>query len=184
MLIEYFNINEFWSPIKDYDGLYEVSNWGRIKSLEKIVLYSNGQRRLYEEKILKLNPSNGYKTISLVKNKIKQTHMVHRLVANAFIDNPLNKPFVNHDDGDRSNNYYKNLIWSTNSENQLHSYNVLGHKAVRGENNGASKLQGKDISIIRQLYSTGVSQCQIGRLFGVCQEAIRKIVYKETWAHV
>lgn len=184
MLIEYFNINEFWSPIKYYEGLYEVSNWGRIKSLEKVILYSNGRRYLYEEKILKLNPSNGYRTISLVMNKEKTTHMVHRLVAGAFKENPLNKTFVNHEDGDRSNNYHLNLSWSTPSENQLHSYNVLGHKAVRGERNGASKLQEKDISLIRHLYSTGVSQCQIGRLFSVCQEAIRKIVYKETWAHV
>ncbi len=184
MLSEYFNINEFWSPIKGYDELYEVSNWGRIKSLEKVILYSNGRRYLYEEKILKLNPSNGYRTISLVKDKVKLTNMVHRLVAGAFKQNPLNKTFVNHEDGDRSNNYYMNLSWSTPSENQLHSYNVLGHKAVRGENNGASKLKEKDISLIRHLYSTGISQGRVGLMFGVCQEAIRKIVYKETWAHV
>jgi hypothetical protein len=84
MLTEYFNIKEFWLPIRGYESLYEVSNWGRIKSLEKVILYSNGRRYLYEEKILKLNPSNGYKTISLVKDKAKLTHMVHRLVAIAF----------------------------------------------------------------------------------------------------
>lgn len=184
MLTEYFNINEFWLPIRGYESLYEVSNWGRIKSLEKVILYSNGRRYLYEEKILKLNPSNGYKTISLVKDKAKLTHMVHRLVAIAFKENPLNKPFVNHEDGDRSNNYYLNLNWSTNSENQLHSYNILGNKSVMGENNGASKLKKNDVLTIRELHLTGISQSQLGRLFSVCQESIRKIIYKETWAHV
>lgn len=184
MLIEEFNIDEFWAPIKDYEGLYEISNWGRVKSLEKIIEYSNGRKYLYEEKILKLNPSNGYRTISLVKNKEKTTHMVHRLVAFAYKENPLKKPFVNHEDGDRSNNYYMNLNWSTNSENQLHSYNILGNKAVNGERNGASKLTEKDINLIRNLYSTGVSQNLIGELFGVCQQAITKIIHKKTWAHV
>lgn len=184
MLTEYFNINEFWSPIKGYEGLYEISNWGRIKSLEKIIVYSNGRKYLYEEKILKLNPSNGYRTISLVKDKVKQTHMVHRLVASAFKENPFNKPFVNHEDGDRSNNYYLNLNWSTNSENQLHSYNVLGNKSVRGENNGSSKLNSGDITAIRYLCSTGVSQTLVGNRFGICQEAVRKIINRITWAHV
>jgi hypothetical protein len=184
MLTEYFNINEFWSPIEGYESLYEVSNWGRIKSLEKVILYSNGRRYLYEEKILKLNPSNGYRTISLVKDKVKVTHMVHRLVAFAFKENPLSKPFVNHEDGDRSNNYYLNLTWSTNSENQYHSYNVLGNKAVKGESNGASKLNEKDITIIRALYATGISQSEIGKLFGICQQAITKVISRKTWAHV
>lgn len=184
MLIEFFNIDEFWLPIKGYECLYEVSNWGRIRSLEKVIEYSNGRSYLYEEKILKLNPSNGYRTISLVKYKEKTTHMVHRLVGLAFIKNPLNKPFINHEDGDRSNNYYLNLSWSTNSENQFHSYNVLGNKAVRGEDNGASKLSESIIPIIRTLYATGISQNEIGKQFGVCQEAVRKVVCRETWAHV
>lgn len=184
MLIEYFNLDEYWLPIEGYENFYEVSNWGRIKSLEKIVSYNNGQMRLYEEKILKLNPSNGYRTISLVKEKIKTTAMVHRLVGLAFIPNPDDKPFINHEDGDRSNNYYLNLSWSTNSENQLHSYNVLGNKAVRGEDNGASKLSSMAVHFIRNLYATGISQNEIGSQFGVCQEAVRKIVYKKTWAHV
>jgi hypothetical protein len=167
MLIEYFNINEFWLPIKDYDSLYEVSNWGRIKSLEKVIVYSNGRRYLYEERILKVNPSNGYRTISLVREKIKQTHMVHRLVASAFKENTFNKPFVNHD-----------------SENQLHSYNILGNQSVRGEKNGSSKLNSCDITAIRYLYSTGISQSIVGKRFGVCQESIRKIINRTTWAHV
>lgn len=172
---------EVWKPVAEYEDLYMVSNYGRVKSLPKIVVYSNGKMYKYEEKVLKLNYSNGYRTVSFVKSKVKATQKVHGLVGNIFVPNPENKPFLNHLDGDRSNNYYKNLEWSTNSENQLHAYNVLGVKAVKGEQNGQSRLTESQVREIRGIRSTGTTYKCIAIRFGVCQEAIRKICLRRMW---
>lgn len=177
----YTFFTERWIEIKGYEGLYLISDHGRIKSLPKHVAYSNGQLRHYDEKILKLNFSNGYRTISLVKEKQNTTHMSHILVGLHFIPNPENKPFLNHLDGDRSNNYYLNLEWSTNSENQLHAYNFLGRKAVRGEQNGIAKLKESDIPVIRRLRKDGMIIKDIAQIFGVSFEAIRKVLTGKNW---
>lgn len=170
--------------IYGYNGLYSISDHDRILSHPKTIIYSNGRIHKYDEKILKLNNSNGYRSVSLILDKTKQTHMCHILVGTHFIPNPENKPFINHIDGDRSNNYFLNLEWSTNSENQLHAYNILGRKAVNGELNGQSKLTTRDIIQIRHLYSQGNTLREIGIIYNVCQESIRKIVRSKTWKHI
>lgn len=114
-------INEIWKPVKDFEGYYEISNFGRVKSLEKFNSIRGKDRTIgymRKERILKHTiVSGGYLQVKLFKDtKYKNCH-IHRLVAEAFIDNPLNKPFVNHLDCDRSNNYYKNLEWCTQKEN-------------------------------------------------------------------
>lgn len=179
--MNYTFFTERWTEIKGYEGLYLISDHGRVKSLPKLVEYSNGRIYHYEEKILKLNFSNGYRTISLVKEKEKTTHMAHILVGLHYIPNPENKPFINHIDGDRSNSYYLNLEWSTNSENQLHSYNILGRKAVRGEQNGIAKLKETDIPLIRSLRNDGMIIREIANVFGVSKEAIRKVLTGKNW---
>lgn len=173
---------ERWLPIPGYEDLYLCSNYGRIKALPKIVVYSNGRLYKYEEKILILNKTCGYRTVSLVKNKNKLTHKVHILVAMLYVRNAQNKPFVNHLDGNRSNNFYKNLDWATNSENQLHAYNQLGRIAAWGESNGQSKLAVEDVKEIRQLRAEGMTIRLIALRYGVCNESIRKIVIGKTWA--
>lgn len=119
-------VPQIWAPIEGFAGIYEVSNMGLVRSLPRFTQYKGKYGRMEDEKILKLNSSNGYKTVSLVLDKVKTTYMVHRLVGIAFIHNPLNKPFINHLDGMRWNNHYKNLEWSTNQENQIHARDVLG----------------------------------------------------------
>ena len=109
-------MEEIWKDIKEYEGLYQVSNLGRIKSLPR-----NGTVQVVKI----LNPCKdtyGYLRIKLSKNNKAKKYQVHRLVAQAFIPNPENKPQVNHLDGNKLNNYYKNLEWCTNGENQIHSY--------------------------------------------------------------
>ena len=100
-------MEEIWKDIEGYEGLYQVSNLGRIKSLhglsEKIMKNSNG--------------SGGYQKLSLTKNKIPKNFFVHRLVAQAFIPNPESKPEVNHIDEDKTNNRVDNLNWMTSKEN-------------------------------------------------------------------
>lgn len=106
--------NEKWLPVVGYEGIYEVSNLGRVKSL------SNSKSR--KEKILKQQIRNGYFSVDLSKKHEKtKKFFVHRLVAIAFIPNPENKEQVNHLDADKLNNKLTNLQWATRKENIAHA---------------------------------------------------------------
>lgn len=106
---------EKWKPIKGYEGLYEVSNLGRINSLYGGQSNKGGILKAAKDK-------KGYERICLTKNGQKRNYSVHRLVALTFIDNPHNKPQVNHIDGVHSNNSLLNLEWVTSSENHKHAW--------------------------------------------------------------
>lgn len=115
---------EIWLPIKDYEGFYEISNLGRVRSLDRIVYFRNNKgSRHYIGKILKQKYHNGYAYVNLNKNKELKVLPIHRLVAEHFIPNPDNLPVVNHKDGVKSNNYYWNLEWTTSLGNNLHAIN-------------------------------------------------------------
>jgi len=114
---------EIWNPVVEFEGLYEVSTFGRVKSIDHIVPCKNGSNRISTGKILELKESSRiYFKVALYKNGKPKSLMVHRIEAIAFIPNPDNKPFVNHKDGNKLNNYLYNLEWSTVSENTQHSY--------------------------------------------------------------
>ena len=101
-------MSEEWTDIKDYEGLYQVSNFGRVKSS-------------YTNRILKpIKHTTGYLGVNLYKNNVSYTKTIHRLVAQAFIPNPENKPEVNHIDEDKTNNMISNLEWVTSKENVNH----------------------------------------------------------------
>lgn len=115
-------MDEIWKDIKDYEGLYQVSNLGRVRSLDKIVIRTDGKNRHQKGKILKLQISKyGYNVITLWNNNVSKQFKVHRLVAMAFIPNPNNLPQVNHIDEDKLNNKIDNLEWCTALENNRHS---------------------------------------------------------------
>lgn len=105
---------EIYKDIIGYEGIYQISNLGNVKSL-----------KYNKERILNKELSKGYYRFSLCLNN-KTTHFLsHRLVALHFIDNSLNKPCVNHKDGNKLNNSIDNLEWCTHSENENHSYKEL-----------------------------------------------------------
>ena len=120
---------EIWRDIAGYEGYYQVSNLGRIRSLDKMQNY-NGSARLHKGRILKPNnDGRGYLIVDLSKNSRSATRSIHRLVAMAFLDNPNNLPQVNHKDEDKTNNFVfvnedgsvdlnkSNLEWCTYSYN-------------------------------------------------------------------
>lgn len=114
-------MEETWKDIKGYEGLYQVSDRGNVKS----IFY----KRTRNEIILKqCNHFNGYYQVCLCFKKKRKTHLVHRLVCNAFLDNPENKKTVNHKNGNKTDNRLENLEWNTYSENETHSYRILGKK--------------------------------------------------------
>lgn len=118
---------EIWEDIKGYEGLYQVSSLGNIRSLSKQIGGSRGNTVTRKEKLKKtVLQSNGYKNVILHKNKISTGFGVHRLVAAAFIANPHNLPVVNHKNFNKSDNRIENLEWCTQSQNVLHSNSRLG----------------------------------------------------------
>lgn len=123
-----FYFDEIWKDIQGYEGLYQISNYGRIKGLSKISKWNN---RVWKEKILKQRVVKQYKQIFLYKDGIGKEYKVHRLVAQAFLPNPDNLPQVNHKDGNKLNNNVSNLEWISARDNQLHSVYVLGNGKFR-----------------------------------------------------
>lgn len=123
-------MKEIWKDIKGYEGLYQVSNLGRVKSLDRTYKSSltNTETITRRGKVLKPLFNRGYYYVALSSGNKVIRKSIHRLVAETFIPNNLNKPQVNHKDGNKKNNNVKNLEWATQSENQLHRFSCLGHK--------------------------------------------------------
>ena len=115
---------EHWIELDEFTN-YQVSNLGRVKKKKCTIIYSNGIKYDYKEKLLKPDISKGYFRVNLSKNNFQKKFLVHRLVAKYFLENKLNKPCVNHIDGNKLNNIVDNLEWCTYSENERHSYKVL-----------------------------------------------------------
>lgn len=115
-------MKEIWKPIKGYEGLYEVSNFGNVRSLDRYVYCSNqfgskGTRKNKGVIIKSFVQNNGYVFVHLKNKNFK----IHRLVAQTFIPNNDNKPQVNHKDGNKTNNKVDNLEWCTVAENIQHA---------------------------------------------------------------
>ena len=136
-------MKEVWKDIPNYEGLYQVSNLGNIKSLS---FGAKNHKLSNIVTLLKKTPSNmGYYKVELYKNGKSKMYYVHRLVAMTFIPNPENKPQVNHIDGDKSNNSVSNLEWATSKENLHHAVNTGLRSATpmlgrRGSQNPTSKI--------------------------------------------
>lgn len=110
-------MEEIWKPVKGYEGYYEVSNMGRVRSCDRYVKHYSKQR-FYKGKLLAENEyPNGYKYVNLNKDGIHKTALIHRLVAVAFLPNPNNFPEVNHRDENFRNNELTNLEWCTSKYN-------------------------------------------------------------------
>jgi len=131
-------MEEVWKPISGYEGLYEVSTLGRVKRVGGKVTHANRWGGISSYQIadrlrtLKANSANGYVYVMLSSGGTARNKRVHRLVAEAFIPNPDNKPYVNHIDGDKTNNSVDNLEWVTARENVLHSRDVLHTNYAKG----------------------------------------------------
>ena len=132
---------EIWKNIPNYEGLYQISNLGRVKRLAYSKEISpKGYKQVvhYKEKILKLYFSKNYIQVNLCKNGKSTNKLVHRLVAEAFIPNPNNYKYINHKDENKHNNWVENLEWCTQQYNVLYGNGYKRHKDIFREKYGKS----------------------------------------------
>lgn len=177
-------IDEIWKEIKGLEGLYEVSNRGQVRSMDFYIINSLGRVRFYKSKLRKLTiDKNGYLTIGLHTglHKIKK---VHRLVAQAFISNPENKPQVNHKDGNKSNNNDWNLEWCTNKENKQHAFSTGLTSMEKGEKSHNPKLTDKIVKDIRKRILNGYTLKEVGDLYNISISNVSMIKLNKTWNHI
>ena len=175
---------EKWKDIQGYEGLYQVSDLGRIKSIGRTIEYANGTLHPYQEKIRKNNThKNGYKNVDLWKEGKAKTFKVHRLVAQAFVPNPNNLPEVNHIDENKENNKASNLEWVTAEYNT--NYGTRGKRA--GEKRKKPVLQfALDGNFIKEHTSAKEAAKQFGNKhiamqIGECCRGTQKTAHGFKW---
>ena len=173
---------EIWKDVVGYEGIYQCSNIGRIKSLDHKVYHSNYKYRIQKGRIISVSKSKkGYLQVSLSKNGKRFHTGVHRIMAISFIDNPENKPQVNHIDGNKENNLLSNLEWVTNSENQIHAINggLCSHN--RGENHHMSIFSNGQIKVMRLLFKLGVNNRKVAELYNCSDAVVSNIKLNKTY---
>ncbi|MBV4357712.1 NUMOD4 motif-containing HNH endonuclease [Pinibacter aurantiacus] len=134
-------MDEIWRDVTGFEKYYQISNKGNVQSLDRIVYTNKGNARLVKGKLLTSRINNfGYLSVRLSYKGITRTLFMHRLIAQEFIDNPENKPFVNHIDGNKTNNSIENLEWVSHSENISHAYRSGLLNNNRGANHHESRI--------------------------------------------
>lgn len=166
-------MQEVWKDIKGFEGHYQISNTGKVKSLARMRQGRNGSLVPLQERLLKLKTNKaGYKCVHLRCMEYQCWPNIHRLVAEAFIANPENKPTVNHIDANKENNNVDNLEWSTHSEQMVHAVdnNLL-------EVRGSPKYSKEFKKQMLDYYNTNnISITALSKIFGVSERTAGRIV--------
>lgn len=194
-------MDEEWRPVKGYEEDYEVSNLGRVRSVDRYIKCSHDGTHLYKGRILRqenkygnLDDNPNYKRVGLSHNGKVIRKSVHRLVAEAFLENndPTRLTEVNHKNGIRSDNFVDNLEWVSREENRAHAVEngfctpSDDKRQLRlGVTNGTI-LNDHDVCIARELYSNGYGVREITEWYGhvVNEETMRKAIDGRTYKHV
>jgi hypothetical protein len=170
-------MKELWLDMVGFEGIYQISNTGRVKSLARKKGFIFGR-----ERIIKTPPhvKTGYPMLYIKYRGKKLALYVHRVVAQHFVLNPLNKPQVNHVDGCRTNNSADNLEWVTPLENVLHARDILHCDFSLG-----SKLCEEDVISIRSKYARGnITQKELGSMYDIGQDMVSKIINYIHWRNI
>lgn len=180
---------EQWKDINGYEGFYQVSNLGNVKSLDRYVeRVSNSEVVKVKRKgciIIQGERPNGYNKVELYKNGNCKTFSVHRLVAECFISNKKNVSDVNHKNGNKSDNRVENLEWCTHSENELHAHRTNLKQGSKGASNGMSKLTEEEVLDIRAAYNLGCfSYAKLAKAYNVSKGTIEPLIKRITWKHI
>ncbi len=177
------NEKERWLPVVGYEGIYEVSNLGRVRSLDRKVNSKNGSKRNHKGQLLKfqVNQSGYYQTAFCVDGGFKHRY-VHNLVIEAFVGKcPIGQQ-VRHLDGNSINNHLSNLVYGTPKEN--YQDKILHGTDSVGSNNGNAKLDESTVKDIRLAFSYDFGPTELAKFFKTPLATIKSIVYKRTWSHI
>lgn len=167
-------MSEEWRSIVGYEGAYEVSSWGRVRSLNKTVIRSDGRRRPFKGRVLRPGKaSHGYYTVGLWRQNEGTSCTVHSLVARAFLGpTPIGEEIL-HKDGNKENCELSNLKFGTRSENVKQVFH-----------DGDRKVSVEDIRTIRAQIQLGVKQKDIAKQFGISRHHVRLITERRIYADV
>lgn len=174
---------EVWRDIPDYVGMYQVSNSGRVRSLDRKVTYSTGATRVHKGRVLKCAPDkDGYNIVSLCRNGSQLTFRVARLVLIAFRGNQDDLQ-VCHGNGINSDDRLMNLRWGTAEENNNDKM-IHGTVARGAANGGGNKLDEKTVVDIVRLVNSGIQQKLVASKYGISPSMVCRIMNGEKWAHI
>lgn len=172
--------DEIWKDVVGYEGYYQVSNYGAVRSLDR--LNKSGKR--FKGRLVTQSNCNGYCRVGFTIGYGGKHLLVHRLVAIAFIANPENKLQVNHIDNNRSNNHHENLEWCTPKENVVHAIKLGVFAYSINERNGTSKFTNEQVRNIKKRLLQGVSGASLALEFNVTRDTIMNIKMGRTWKGV
>lgn len=172
---------EIWKPVKGFEGIYEVSNMGNVKALDRVSVFEGRwgktHRKLKGKNLKPQKQSNGYLTVNLGKGKRGSiaTKTIHRLVAEAFIDNPENLPLVLHGNNNKTCNEVWNLRWGTISENTKQAYDdgLIPNIGLLGEKSMVSKYSDSLVKEIKERILSGEYHIDLAKEYGVPRQTTR-----------
>lgn len=170
-------------PVLGYEGLYEISIDGRVRSLPRRVR-SRGGTRIFPSRLRVVQIVNGYPAFNARKDGRSRYVSIHRALALLFLPNPEGKPDINHIDGNKTNFDLANLEWCTHAENMRHAFDtglVATPTSGPGNKSPAARLSWDDVREIRTLAANGEPRSAIAAKFGVCKSNINQIIRGETW---
>lgn len=147
--------------------LYTASDDGKIFGKDNIEL-----KQRFDE--------DGYPSVTLGKKGGRRRVRVHRIICSLFVENNENKPEVNHIDGIKSNNNYKNLEWVTRREQIIHAFKI-GLRVKEDTNNFRKFLSPQEVLEIRKLYENGIDVLELSNIFGRKPQAIKDVITRKTW---
>lgn len=179
------HMKEVWKPIIGYEGYYEVSNYGYVRTVTRFITNSGKHGMWYKSRLLKFNvDKDGYNTVALQRDGKVKRLKVHRLVLSTFNKDESDMQ-VNHIDGDKANNCLDNLEWVTSSQNIKHAYNI-GLKTQVGAKNNSSKLSEQQVMQICDLFkNTTFTNKEIADMFHLkSDETVRRIRKRVSWTHI
>lgn len=170
---------EIWKPIKS-TLFHEVSNHGRVRSIDHVTVTNHPNCGVFSQrrngKIIKPVIVLGYPKVSITFNGFRKLVSVHRLVATEFLENPHNKPEINHISGVKTDNHISNLEWSTSSENQIHAFKTGLQKTRVGNKNKLTRLPDIYIPILKECRQRGFKGYDIAKYFGMSISHINGII--------